>query len=121
MGVRRLPDYTCKGCGCTFRPRNANSQFHSQRCFIDWRGKQPEWAEKMARCGRACAASKRQARLALVRDKVCGLTAAQAYWLGQREGYIIGHKAGMRAGHAKGYEQALRDASPAYARALEGA
>ncbi len=111
MPSRTLPDYTCANpeCGTTFRPWNRKSKFCSRPCSAAWKRQQVWWVEARRKAGRVTQAKNRRQRLEKVRDKVIGLSPAQAYWLGRTEGYPQAWKVGHRVGYAKGYEAGVRD------------
>ena len=114
MAIRVLPDIACQNPRCQrqFRPAMRRTRFCSLSCAGQWRSQ----TGVVQRGARAAQATLRRRRLEQAQAKVQGLTPAQAYWLGRNENLSATWKRGDRHGFTRGYEQALRDVDPSYAR-----
>lgn len=97
-----LHAHHCPTCGTDFEsPRK-----HQVYCDLSCAGarRDPAWRAAQSLGGRRAAKTKRDQALRDVHRRVEGLTAAQAYWLGNRHGWVNGWKRGRRVGYAEGFE-----------------
>lgn len=108
----------CKGCQQPFTADRRAREFHSRRCFAQWRERQPWWQAGKRRGQLKVAAGQREKSLRryALKAEQCE-TKGQAYREGVREGYRLGWKRGARVGYANGYEDALKATAAARAMA----
>lgn len=98
----------CRGCSVPFTADRRRTEFHSRKCYAQWRESTPAWQAAKRRGQVKSAATQHQKSRQIYAQKAHGCeTKGQAFRAGHRDGYQLGWKRGERVGFADGYEAAI--------------